>query len=272
MTDIAAERRVRGRQRGDSGAPSTVQALDRGLRIMAALADQDETPLTDLALRTGLPASTAHRLLATLEHHGYVEFDPITQGWSIGAEAHRIGAAFLRRSNIVAASGEAMRLLLAETGETANLAIPEGAEVIFVAQMESHHPIRAFFRPGARAAMYCSGIGKAILSALPRAEAERRLARVGLDAFTPNTLTRPADLWADLDLSARRGWAVDDEERYLGMRCVAAPIFAADGEPVGGLSVSGPTVRLSDTLLAEIGPRVRRLASDVSARLGAQAA
>ncbi len=271
MAGNPIQKRSRGRPRAPSSeSTGTVQALDRGLLLLTALARQDQMTLTDLSLQLGLPPSTAHRLLVTLQKHGMAEFDEGTQGWSVGLEAFRIGAAFLRRTNLVAASQESMQALMKETGETANLAIAEGGDVIFVSQVETHNPIRAFFRPGTRTPMHASGIGKALLAAMPRDAVTAILRRSGLQEFTANTLITPEALFADLARTTERGWSVDDEERYLGMRCVAAAIYDADGKPVAGLSVSGPSVRFPDSALAEIGPKVRRLAAEITARIGGQ--
>lgn len=265
-----AQKRPRGRPRGGGpgGAGATVQALDRGLVLLVALSQQGGGTLMDLALRVGLPPSTAHRLLGTLQRHGFVEFDETTQSWSIGVEAFRTGSAFLQRTSLVEAGRETMRRLMEETGETANLGLAEGGDVVFVSQVETHNPIRAFFRPGTRAQMHASGIGKALLAELPGDEVERLLQRRGLTGFTPSTLTEPQALFADLRRTRERGWALDDEEHHLGMRCVAAAIFNPYGEAVAGISVSGPTVRLPDRTVAELGPAVRRAADEVTRRIG----
>ena len=146
--------------------------------------------------------------------------------------------------------------------------MPDGGEVVFVSQIETNHPIRAMFGEGARSPMHASGIGKALLAAMPRAEAERRLQKVGLAEFTAKTLSSPRALFADLETTRARGWALDDEERNLGMRCVASAIFNAHGEAVAGISISGPAARLQLDAVGEFGPVVRRAAAEVTERIG----
>lgn len=272
MAESIAQKRPRGRPRNTGAEPTggTVQALDRGLALLNALARHDQISLTDLSLQIGLPPSTAHRLLTTLQKHGMAAFDEKTQGWMVGLETFRIGSAFLRRTNLIEASQPAMQRLMEDTGETANLAIPDGGDVVFVSQVETHNPIRAFFRPGTRTPMHASGIGKALLSVMPQADVAKLLQKSGLPEFTPKTLATPDTLFSNLAATAKRGWSFDDEERYLGMRCVAAPVFGPHGEAIAGLSVSGPTVRLPDTLVEEIGPRVRRLAAEITEKTGGQ--
>ena len=266
----AHPRKPRGRPR--SAAPDreggSVQALERALALLTALASSDKATLSDLALRTGVPPSSAHRLLMTLQAGRFVEFDETTAEWAVGIEVFRVGSSFLRRTRVTEAAREQMRALVAQTGETANLGIADGGEVVFVGQMESAQPIRAFFAAGVRAPMHSSGIGKALMAAMPRDRVEALLQRTGLPGFTPRTLTAPADLFADLDRIRARGWALDDEERHEGMRCVASAIFNPHGEVVAGISISGPAVRLGADRVGEIGPLMRRAAAAVTERIG----
>lgn len=267
MAARVEQKRTRGRPRSGEGA-AVVQALDRGIVLLKALARTDRATLTEIALGAGMAPSTAHRLLTTLEYHGVAEFDEASQHWMIGVEAFRIGSSFIRRTSLVEAGRSVMHELMEETGETANIAIADAGDVVFVSQVECHDPIRAFFRPGTRGQMHASGIGKAILAELDRREVEAILARKGLPAFTPKTLTSPEALFADLAQARARAWAFDDEERTLGMRCLAAPIFNEHAEPIAGISISGPVVRLPDMRLAELGARVRRAAAAITERVG----
>lgn len=270
MAANGPERRPRGRPKSpfaDSGG-ATIQALERGLVVLKTLARENGQTLSELSLRIGLPVSTLHRVLQTLEAHRFVRFDEPSQTWNVGVEAFRTGSRFLRQTNLLESGREAMRQLMEETGETANMAIRDRTEVVFIAQVETHQPIRAFFRPGSRGALHASGIGKALLAAMPRPEAERLLGRTGLERFTAKTLDSTETLFADLRATAERGWAVDDEERYIGMRCVAATIYDSLGEPVAGISVSGPTARLDAAAMASLGPLVLRAARTVSESIG----
>ena len=239
------EKRQRGRPRSfNAPAEATsVQALDRGLKILAIVAEGDALSLSEVAAKSGIAASTAYRMLTTLSHHGMVEFDADGQLWSIGVETYRMGSAFLRRRKLVDRARAVMQELMEATGETANLGVAEDDCVVFVSQVETHQAIRAFFRPGTRSPFHASGIGKAILAHLPPERVDAIVRRTGLEAFTEKTLANPLALSRDLAEIRVRGWSVDDEERNAGMRCVAAAIFNEFGEPVAGISVSGPTVQ-----------------------------
>ncbi|MCF6327361.1 MAG: IclR family transcriptional regulator [Devosiaceae bacterium] len=268
--ETAPIKRSRGRPRTQNNnmTGSTVQALDRGLMLLVALTREGSVTLTDIALKVGMPPSSAHRVLITLQKHGFVEFNETTQEWAIGIEAFRVGNSYLERTNLVEMAQQVMRNLMEETGETANLAIGSDGQVVFVSQVETHNPIRAFFRPGTRGHMHASGIGKALLADMSQTEVEKILQKTGLPEFTSNTLVSPDALFADLKKTANRRWSFDDEERYMGMRCVAASIYNSVGKAIAGISVSGPTIRFSDIEVDEIGPRVRRSADQITLMTG----
>ena len=263
MATKTIRKRGRPRSSGADGA-GRVRALDRGLALLKALARSDDSTLGELALQVGMPVSTAHRLVNTLQAHGFVAFDEAAQAWRIGVDAFRVGSSFLRHTDLVGASHPVLRRLMQETEETANLAVADDGNVVFVSQVETQLPIRAFLPTGSKGPLHASGIGKALLSQMPRATAERVLEKKGLPALTPKTIRTAAALFAELEVARERGWALDDEEGCPGMRCVASPVFNAAGYPIAGVSVSGPTARLTDTAIAEFGPKVRRAASEIT--------
>ena len=251
---------------GEAGG--TVQALDRALALLELLSQSDGITLTDLSQRAGMAPSTIHRLLTTLQNRGYVEHTEATGHWLVGVEAFRVGSAFLRSRKVVSMGREVMHDLMEATGETSNLAMEDDGDVVFVSQVESHEAIRAFFRPGTRAPMHASGIGKALLAEHSDDGVRQLLQKKGLKGFTGKTLTDPSALLSNLAETRKRGWALDDEERNDGMRCVAAPIYNEYGEAVAGISISGPTVRLPDDRLSELGRLVRRAADAVTTSIG----
>jgi IclR family transcriptional regulator, acetate operon repressor len=259
---MPTEKRHRGRPRSDA-ADASVQSLDRAIALLELVAAGSGLSLTEIAQAAALPPSTCTRLLQTLQRHAIVEFESGTQLWHVGPGTFRIGSAFLRQRKIAERGRAEMQALVDRCGETANLAIAEEEGVVFVSQVETHEPIRAFFRPGTRSPYHASGVGKAIL-AHARPERVARLLRGTLTRFTPTTITERVALAAELDATRLRGWALDEEERSSGMRCVAAPIFNEYGEPVAGISVSGPTVRLTPEAARAYGPLVVAAAAEIT--------
>jgi IclR family acetate operon transcriptional repressor len=274
MPRLGEVKKLRGRPRSMklvSEPAGSVQAIDRGIAVLTIIATSDGLTLTDLAQRAGLAPSTAHRILASLEAHQFVFHDDERGLWLIGVGAFEVGTAFLRNRRLAGIGRVVMHELMEATGETVNLGIEDGGEVVFISQIESHSALRAFFRAGSRAPIHASGVGKSLLAEMTEARVREILYKRGLAKFTERTLVAPADLFGELGAIRRRGWGVDDEERNLGMRCVAAAIFNEYGEAIAGVSVSGPTVRITPERAQELGPMVKRAAAEITASIGGHA-
>ena len=267
------EKRSRGRPKAFHPNPeqTTVQALDRAIGVLKVLAGGEGMSLTELAEASGQAPATVYRVLSTFQAHGMVEVQPATQLWFIGQEAFRIGSVFLGRTSLVEQARVVMRELMVDTGETANLAISDGGQVVFLSQVETHEPIRAFFRPGTRGPIHASGIGKALLAYEPVTRVARIVRDQGLPAFTERTITDPERLAGELAAIRAQGWAVDDEEHTEGMRCIAAPIFNEFREAVAGVSISGPVVRMNRERGRDFGARVREAADRITEAIGGTA-
>lgn len=250
----------------DSGR---IQALDRALDVLGLLSQRDGQTLSEIAAALDQSVATMHRVLATLEAREFVELSPERQDWHIGPGAFRVGSAFLRRTNMIERARPEMHRLMAESGETSNLGVDWKGQVLFLGQVETHAMIRAFFPPGTVSAKHASGIGKALLSLYDPARLTEFLRQGPLEQFTPRTFTDPARLRDELALTCSRGYAVDDEERTPGMRCVAAPILNIHNEAIAGISISGPTQRLTDDRLVEFGAMVSRAAARIGRQIGA---
>lgn len=267
---LVEQRKGRGRPRSMKAALAggSVQALDRGLVLLEILAEEDGLTLTELARRSGVSASTVHRVLLTLEGRGFVLHDTERGHWLVGVAAFKIGSAFLRNRRIASMGRATMHALMEASGETVNLGIEDDGEVVFISQAESHDTLRAFFRAGSRGAMHASGVGKALLAEFPEHRVRHICAVRRLERFTDKTLTDLGQFMSELAESRRRGWALDDEERTLGMRCVAAPIFNEHAEVIAAISISGPSVRVTLRKLDAFGPMVRRAADEITRSIG----
>lgn len=263
MEDQISTPRRRGRPSSavDGGE---VQSLDRAIALLRVLAEADGMSLSDIAKKAELPASTAHRLLATLQKRQLVNHDQENGLWTVGLGLFRIGAAYLRIRKLPDIGRPVIRRLLHETEETVNLAMFDGNELVVVAQAEGHAPVRAFFRLGARLPLHASAAGKAILASASPAFRGACLAQIRYEAFTVRTHRSERELVDDLALIGERGYAVDEEEHTAGMRAVAAPIFNEWREPIGAVSVSGPAVRMSNDRVARLGRRILAAADQMT--------
>lgn len=246
-----------------------VQSLVRALTIVNRLAASDEgATLTEVAQQVGLSPSTAHRLLTTLEQERYVHFDAERRLWSVGMQAFVAGSAFLKTRSLAATARPHMRALMEESEETVNLAVEDQAEAVYLSQVECRQMMRAFARPGGRVPLHCSSVGKALLSAMPDSDLARVLHRQGLPRVTVKTITTTPALRGDLARARERGYAVDDEEHAVGLRCIAAVIFNETADPLAALSLSGPMARIPDERIPLLGDLVRRKADAITAQLG----
>ena len=234
------ERRQRGRPRGfnDTSEQNTIQSLDRAVTVLQSLAQGDGPTLTQLAERLDQSPATLYRVLSTLAARGMVEADPVEQTWYIGPHAFQIGSSFLRRTSLVERARPYLRSLMETTGETANLGVDRQDQTLFLAQVETHATIRAFFPPGTQSPLYASGIGKAMMAQFSPARLKALLERNTLTRFTATTLTDPA------------------------------AIFNAPGDPIGGISVSGPSGRMSAQVIAKAGALVHEAAAQITHSLG----
>ncbi len=265
-------RRARGRPRGwqDKTAQNTIKSLDRAMQVFEYLSEAQGKPLTRLAQEMGQSPATVYRILVTLEGRGLVEFDRVEQVWHIGPRAFVIGARFLRRTSLVDRARPIMRRLMEETGETANLGVEREGAVLFLSQVETHSSIRAFFPPGTLSPMHASGIGKALLAHMDRDRLGRLLAGVDLQRFTEHSITDRAALDADLATIRASGYSVDNEEKNAGMRCIAAPVFDMNQEAVAGISVSGPTSRVSVSGIERLSRPVIEAARQLTLAIGGE--
>lgn len=265
-----SKRKPRGRPKAFSQKieQNTIKSLDRALVVLEELAQGGEATLGTLAQTLGESPATIYRVLTTFAQHNLVETNKDTQTWQIGAGAFLIGSVFLRRTSLVETSRPMLRQLMEQTGETANLAIRKDNHVLFLGQVETNAPIRAFFPPGTLSPLHASGIGKVLLAYFDAPQLDK-FAAAGLERFTEYTKDDLDSLKQDLAGIRDRGYALDDQERNLGMRCIAAPIRNALGEVIAGLSVSGPTSRVSSQNVDAMAQSVITAAENVSTAMGA---
>ena len=266
----SSPRRARGRPRSwdDKTAQNTIKSLDRAMEVFEFLSEAQGKSLAMISSEMGQSASTVYRVLVTLEGRGLVDFDPNEQLWYIGSQAFVIGARFLRRTSLVDRARPILRKLMEQTGETANLGIEREGAVLFVSQVETHATIRAFFPPGTLSPMHASGIGKALLAQMDDDRQHRILSGQSFERFTEYTLADIDQLRENLTLVRKSGFSVDDEEKNLGMRCIAAPVFDVSEEAVAGISVSGPISRVGQDDILRLSGAVREAAQKLSLAIG----
>src|ERR1700751_5267905 len=246
-----------------------VQCVDRALLIIETLAEDNEGyRLSDLAVRTGLSTSTLHRLLATLEKRPFVQSDRYESKWHVGAQSFAVGATFTRRRHFVAQAMPYLRKLRDQTRETANLAVVDDESIIVLTRIESREIMRSLTKVGGRVAMVASGVGKAALATYPDEDVSAIIRRHGMPRPTEKSIIGGRVLSREPAAVRRQGYAVDNEEARMGLRCVAAVVFNDCSEPLAAISVSGMTSRVTEERLPELGKAVREVAAELTAAIG----
>jgi IclR family acetate operon transcriptional repressor len=240
-----------------------VQSLERAFDLLERMADQGgEVGLSELAAGSGLPLPTIHRLMRTLVACGYVR-QQANRRYALGPRLIRLGESASRL--LGAWARPYLAELVEATGETANMALLDGDEAVYVAQVPSRHSMRMFTEVGRRVLPHSTGVGKALLAALPPGEVRALLARTGMPAATDRTITEPDVLLAELARVRERGYAVDDSEQEIGVRCLAVPV--PDAPTAAAISISGPAGRVTDTATDTIVPVLREVAHRLAAAL-----
>ena len=252
-----------------AGSSGQVRSLTRALSILQHLAaSSDGMSLTQISEAAQLPPSTTHRLLTTLEAERFVRPDPNGGLWRIGVAAFFVGAAFARSRDTLMLVRPYLRRLMELSGETANLFVESDGEAICIGQIESRHAMRAITGVGGRVALNASGAGKAILAHLDPARRERLLDELARQGNEQGAALDRAAFTAELDRVVTEGYAIDNEEHAIGLRCVAAPIFNEFGEVVAAVSISGPSARIPETRLPTLGEMVSQAALEATRDFG----
>jgi IclR family transcriptional regulator, acetate operon repressor len=179
-----------------------------------------------------------------------------------------VGATFARHRNFTAQAIPYLRKLRDLTRETANLAVVDDEFIIVLTRMESREIMRSLTKVGGRVSMVASGVGKAVLAAYSDEDVSAIIRHHGMPRLTEKSIVRPGDLFKELQTIRRRGYAVDDEEAQIGLRCVAAVVYDHHAEPLAAISVSGMTSRVTNERLPGIGRIVREVAAELTAALG----
>jgi IclR family acetate operon transcriptional repressor len=243
-----------------SGRPQPgVQSLSRSLGLLSLLrAAGGEMGLAELAAAANLKQPTIHRLIRTLVAEGFVYQLP-SRRYALGPALIPLGETAGRMLGAWALP--ALERLVELSGETAKLALLDGSDAVYVAQVESKHPMRYFVDPGRRVTLHCTGIGKALLAAMDDDTAVAIMKRRGMPAFTSNTITSPDRMLEEFERIRKLGYAIDDCERDISVRCVAAVV--ATPKVLAAISVSAPAARLDARKIEEIGPKIRSIADEL---------
>ena len=245
----------------------TAPAVDGALSILETLGATQKMGVTELARKLGLSKGSIYRLLATLARRGYVEKDAYSDRYQLTYRLLAVGSRAADRFGLREMAQPVMERVGAETGETVNLGVLDDFRTVSVFLVQSSQPLSIHMRIGGVSA-HASATGKILLASLLPAELATRLAGRRLERLTPRTIkSRPA-LIAELGRVRAQGFAIDDEESSIGLRCAGAPVYNHQGAVVAALSLVAPSHRLTPVRLPAAVARIREAAHEISCRLG----
>lgn len=248
-----------------------IQSVSHALDILESFTKtDDELGVTELSKRLGLHKNNVFRLLATLEHRGYIEQNRETENYRLGPKTLQLGAIFIEQLECRRLARPILEELMANTGETAVVAVLRASKVIYMDSVETDRTVRAVSRVGAMLPAHCTAVGKANLSFISPAEIEHLYPGNELPAVTPRTLRTRDALLSELKKVKERGYAVENEECDLDVKSVAAPVRDFSGGVIAALGIVAPANRLGDDLLDKggVAAKVQEAATALSLRLG----
>ncbi len=247
-----------------------IAVTQRVFAVLEALSQQPKSgvPLEEITQISGLPKTTVFRLLYSMHKLGFVEQDPDTGMYSLSGRFFELGTNALPYQRLTVLARPIMQRLLLSFGESVNLAVPKLGGAIYIAVLESPKPHRVAAAIGGFSHLHCTSVGKCIAAYLSAEELDRQISRHGMPPMTPNTIVSRQGLEEDLAKVRSEGVAVDNEENAQGIICASGPIFASGDQPIAAMSVSGPAVRMSQSLPA-VKTAVREAVQTISTLLGA---
>lgn len=246
-----------------------IQVIDRAFDILEILSvERNGLGVTEIGNRLALHKSTVHRILSAMAERGYIEKASEKGVYKIGLKLVEISSIYLNNVELKTEARPYLSELTSKMNQPTHLATLNGDDVVYIDKVEVVNSIRLYSQIGLRVPVYCSALGKSLLSGLSDAELEERIARVQLTPYTEFTVTSKEEYIRQVKQVRQRGWALDDEEHEAGVRCIAAPVFDYRGKAIAAVSVSGPAGVITPKRDEEVASLVKDAAIKISKRLG----
>lgn len=246
-----------------------VKSVSRALDIFTLLSlKKGGLGVTEIANQIDINKSSVYRILSTLVKYNYVEQDAETGKYKLGYKFLEISSKLLDSIDIRTEAQPFLKELESETNEVIHLVVHDQGEVVYIEKLEGNELLRMHSRVGKRAPMHCTSVGKTILANLQQNVVSKILQEKGMPAHTKHTITEQDELLAELVRIREQGYAYDLEENQYGITCIAAPIFDHLGQVVAAVSISGSTIRMTETRLNQLQKRIILAGNQISARLG----
>lgn len=248
-----------------------MKSLHKVLDIIDAVAEAGSLGIGEISDQLGFPPSTIHRIVSTLVVRGYFKQDAENRRYSLSVKFLELASMVQLHINLTSIARPHLERLMAETRESANIAVQDGDEVVYLDVVQSNHSmLQLFTKVGARVPLYCTGVGKLFLSQMAETEINAYLKRTPRTRFTSNTFVKEGAILAELSHVKARGYAVDNEEMENGVRCIASLVFDHNGKPIAAVSISGAAMRIVPDRIEQLGQSVKDCTRKISQALGFQ--
>ncbi len=246
-----------------------VQSVDRALRIVSLVSqNKDGLGVTELASYLELNKSSVFKLLSTLVSHGFIEQDEETKKYKLGYKYLELSAILLESIDIRSQARSFLEKLETLTNEVIHLVIYDQEELVYIEKLEGNETLRTHSKVGRRAPVHCTSVGKVILAHLSEEVVDSIIEKNGLPRHTDYTITNKETLLKELKKVQKQGYGVEVEENEQGISCIAAPIFDHRGNITAAVSISAPSIRLTESRLEELKPAIIQTGLNISKRLG----
>ena len=243
-----------------------IRSLAKGIQILELLSDNEALTVTQVAKMMNINRAGSHRFLSTLKELGYADKDN-TSRYFLTPKVIELGMKVLDRFEIRKIAHPFLQELSTKFNETINLGYFNGKEVLTIDKIDSTEILRMDAGIGGGEPAYCTSLGKAILAFLPATQLEKYLSAIEMTAFTPNSVTSKEKLKEELMQIKENGYAIDDEELSVGLRCIGAPLFDHSGQPLFAISISGPSIRFGSKRMEEMQRELKKICQSLSGKM-----
>jgi IclR family transcriptional regulator, KDG regulon repressor len=252
----------------DPRQPESVAAVLKVFAILQSLAERNETGISELSMRLGMPKATVYRFLQTMKSLNYVRQETDSERYGLTMKMFELGTKALQYPDLVELAKPHMQQMADATGETVHLGMLIDSEIIYVHKVDSRHMLGMYSRVGRRAPLHCTAIGKVLLAWESQPQRERILAGCDFKRYRDKTITSLAAYMAELDRTREQGYGQDREEFDDHIRCVGVPVFDRHNQAVAGISVSTPTFRFDEARESDIVQMLQTASLVISKQLG----
>jgi len=250
------------------GKNEIIKSIDKTLGLLEFLSvNEQETGITEISKKLHMGLSTVHRILTTLKSRGYVIQNQQTTKYRLGIKLFELGCAVQSTKRLVERIKSYLRQLSQSTNETANLAILEGKEVIYLDTIGSPEILRTEIMAGTRTPAHCTALGKVLLAFISDCEFENLYKRdEPLSSLTSKSISSLEELKKNLKKVKKQGYAVDREEYKIGINCIGVPIFGRNGT-MAAISITGPASRFTIDEMEKVKDKLMTISKEISNQL-----